>query len=378
MANLMNSMLYGNNSEEFIKGVAGFSLQFHITAKCDQACKHCYMYNSPYYKSQIENDLSLEQKIQLLDEYFSFLAEYDSFGLVAITGGDPILSPHFWNILQHIQENYQDKCTVVVMGNPYHITKETARKMKSLGVSSYQISLDGLEKTHDFLRKPGSFEKSIYALKVLHGEGVYTVVSFTVSKLNKDELLPLYDYLQNLPYVDMFGFDRMVPTGNGENISREIFSGSEYRQFLFEVLKHEVLKNYNLVIEKKEEMWKALLYELGLASPIDTRRKKQFLTGCHCGTGTISVLADGTVFPCRKLELSAGKYPQKSLKDIFINNDVTKMFRKYQEYKGCSTCSNNVICRGCPAMKYAVTKDFYDYEPYCWRCPSDEKPDLCD
>ena len=56
------------------------------------------------------------------------------------------------------------------------------------------------------------------------------------------------------------------------------------------------------------------------------------------------------------------------ISNIFINNDITKLFRQHDSYKGCSECDANLVCRGCPAMKYAVTGDFFGVEPYCWRC----------
>ena len=47
------------------------------------------------------------------------------------------------------------------MGNPFHLTDETCRRMKDCGCVKYQLSLDGLEKTHDLFRKPGSFAATI-------------------------------------------------------------------------------------------------------------------------------------------------------------------------------------------------------------------------
>lgn len=373
MANLLKDYFYGTNMSEYMEGISGCSLQFHITAKCDQKCKHCYMYESPYYKSQIENPLSLEEIKGLIDEYYEFILKFNSYGMIAVTGGDPILSPYFWDVLQYVHdhENYADRIMISVLGNPFHITEQNAKRMKDLGVNQYQISLDGMRKTHDFLRKPGSFDISMDALKILYDSGIKTLVMFTVSKLNANELIPLYDFLQSQEYIYAFGFDRMIPTGNAQQIKDQIFDANEYRHFLFETLKHEIFRGARLEISKKEQLWRVLLYELGLSDPINTSKKKHFVVGCHCGTGTISVLADGTVFPCRKLEMPAGKYPEKSFKELFVNNDVTKLFLQRNKYKGCATCSANIVCRGCPSMKYAVTGDFYGIDPYCWRC-SDE------
>ena len=65
MANILQPFFYGMNSLEYFGGVQGISLQFHITAECDQSCKHCYMYNSPYYQSQINNPMNKETMFSL-------------------------------------------------------------------------------------------------------------------------------------------------------------------------------------------------------------------------------------------------------------------------------------------------------------------------
>ena len=38
MANILQPFFYGMNSLEYFGGVQGISLQFHITAECDQSC----------------------------------------------------------------------------------------------------------------------------------------------------------------------------------------------------------------------------------------------------------------------------------------------------------------------------------------------------
>ena len=171
------------------------------------------MYNSPFYSSQIKNELSKRQYVQLIDEYFSFLVEFNCVGFIAITGDDPILSDGFWDILGHIIKNYSDKCSVAILGNSYYIDTDVVTKMNQLGVEFYQISLDGMEDTHDYLRKPGSFQDSLRALKVIHEAKIISTVSFTLSKLNASELIPLFEFLRTQEYIDYFGFYRMIPTG---------------------------------------------------------------------------------------------------------------------------------------------------------------------
>ena len=243
--------------------------------------------------------------------------------------------------------------------------------MHQQGVHSYQISLDGMPEMHDYLRRPGSFDDSIRALKILHDAGIITTVSFTVSKLNANDMIPLYDYLCKLGFVDVFGFGRMVPTGNAEQIATELFTPQEYRQFLFDVYRHEVLNESDLIITKKDQLWRPMLYELGLVDPSNTSQKNRFRAGCACGTETISFLADGTMLPCRRLDIPSGKYPERSFRDLFINSELTQYFLNHEQFSSCNHCEVNPICRGCPSMKYAATGEFYADDPNCWRAKKD-------
>lgn len=371
MANFTLNEAYGLNYSA-LPFISPISVQLHITAACDQMCKHCYMYNSPYYKPQIEHPLTTTQFISLINEYFAFLEEFHCTGAsITITGGDPILRPDFWDILAYIHSR-SPNCTTIVLGNPTHIFQKEAQKLRRLGVLAYQISIDGLRDTHDYFRKPGSFDDSIRALKVLHDAGISATVSFTVSKQNAPEFLPLYDYLCQLGFVESIGFNRMVPTGNGAKIANDIFTPEEYRQFLFDVYRHEVLRKNPLIIATKEQLWRPMLYEMGLVDPICTDSRRRFYNGCNCGTGTIAFLADGTMFPCRRLDLPAGKYPEHSFRELFLSNPVKEMFRNHEQYSGCSQCEVNPICRGCPSMKYAVSGDFFACDPYCWRVENHE------
>lgn len=44
-----------------------------------------------------------------------------------------------------------------ILGNPFHLTRENLKRLKEGICDKYQLSIDGMEKTHDWFRKPGSF-----------------------------------------------------------------------------------------------------------------------------------------------------------------------------------------------------------------------------
>ena len=120
-------------------GVGTFSIQWHITNGCDQRCKHCYIFNSekpaPMEKWEFRN------AVKLLDSYEDFCTKYDRNPNIALTGGDPILHPHFWDIVQELKNR---KIPFVVLGNPFHIGAKEAKRLVDAGCWCYQVSLDGM------------------------------------------------------------------------------------------------------------------------------------------------------------------------------------------------------------------------------------------
>lgn len=363
MADLEAPFLYGKKN--YGKYVIGFSLQIHITAKCDQRCKHCYMFNSDSYQNQIRNPLKLEDWTKLIDEYHAVLIKFHcSNGMIGITGGDPLLCENFWPLLEYINKKYPGFFRVVIMGNPYHVDDDVAKRIKDLKVHAYQISIDGMQEMHDYFRKPGSFQDSLRALQVLHRNGIHTVVGMTISKTNAKDIISLFDFLNDCPYVDEFGFDRMVPTGNGKDMADAIFTAEEYRQFLFDLYKHEVFSRKRLTINKNEKMWRVLFWDLGLISPYD--EKKQFVFCEACGY-CVSILADGTMMTCRKLNIVEGKYPDQSLEELYCNSKTIPLVRNPKRNEKCEQCGASSFCNGCPAMKFAMTGDINGKEMYCWK-----------
>jgi len=56
---------------------------------------------------------------------------------------------------------------IAILGNPFHLTLENCQRMYVCGVRKYQLSLDGLEETHDRIRMKGSYKETISKVKVL-------------------------------------------------------------------------------------------------------------------------------------------------------------------------------------------------------------------
>ncbi len=112
-------------------------------------CIHCYLGE----KEQKDMDINLIEKA---------LREFSPNGLkVLITGGEALLHKRFWEVIEMASSH---PVRLELLSNGTLITEDVAKKLAE-HVHSVQISLDGLEKGHEYLRGKGSFKKTLRGIK---------------------------------------------------------------------------------------------------------------------------------------------------------------------------------------------------------------------
>lgn len=342
-----------------------FTLQWHITALCSNKCRQCYMYDSPTYSSECRNPLSLDACKAVIDDFAGMLDAWQMQGRINLSGGDPLMRPEVYDIISYARER---NIQVGILGNPEFLNKQVAQRLKRLGLRSYQVSIDGLEPTHDSLRSPGSFLRTIRGLKLLRDAGIYNVVMFTLSKLNAHELIPVIRIVNDLK-VDVFDFARLVPVGSGEQLKNSLISSEEYHALLLEVLgEYRQLKKLggHTYFGRKDHLWKLLYDEIGMLGLLPDDKETIF-DGCGLGVNLLTVLADGSVMACRRLPIVIGKVPEQSLREIFIDSEALNQMRQDTQITKCGYCHLRQFCRGCRAVAYGTTGSYLAADPQCWK-----------
>lgn len=343
-----------------------FLLQWHLTARCEERCRHCYMHDSPSYRSELENELSPGECLRVLDDFTQTARGWGVEARINFSGGDPLLRK---DLLPLIKEARARGFMVGILGNPHLLTRKMALELKEAGVSRYQLSLDGMEKTHDSLRgRKGAFKDALRAIRVLNGAGLPSVMMFTLSRLNAGELIPVIRLCAR-EHVRIFDFARLVPAGTGKSLRGEMLGASEYRELLLRVLEEYrrlEASGSQTYFGRKENLWVLLYNELGLLPPLPRRRGVVF-SGCSVGSRIMTLLADGTVLSCRRLPVELGRVPGRSLREIFISSKNHRRLRSVEKMERCAACRLLPFCRGCPAVAHGATGDFLSGDPQCWR-----------
>ena len=282
---------------------------------------------------------------------------------VHLTGGDPILHPDFWRIMELL---HRRGIRIAIMGNPFHLSPEVCARMRALGCVKYQLSIDGLQKTHDGFRKPGSFDATLAAIPVIQGAGMWANVMTTVSAANAAELPELIDLMAELQ-VDVYAFGRYCPT-SGERAGEFHMEPLAYRELLLECQRRIAVQQDHgsrTYFYKKDHLWKLLEWEQGTFTVPAHSDPHVFNDGCHCGRGHLTILSTGVVYACRRMESPVGDIAHDSMDSIFFGAQMDA-YRDISRFQKCSRCPLHGWCRGCPAVAHGYSGNRYAPDPQCW------------
>lgn len=176
----------------------------------------------------------------IIDDFYEMINHLGVPGRINFTGKDPLLKEEIFDILDYTQRK---GITVGLLGNPEHLDYDTVSHLKELGVFRYQISIDGLEDTHDRIReKKGAFKEAIRAIHILKEVELPCVAMFTVSKENANELIDVIRLVAKED-VPIFDFARLSPVESGKQLG--VLTSKEYHSLLLNVLEEYRLLQEN-------------------------------------------------------------------------------------------------------------------------------------
>lgn len=336
-----------------------FSFQWHITDECDQRCKHCYIYSSGEHTCL--SSMSWEQIEKTFNNCLDFCKKYNRTPYFYLTGGDPILHPDFWKLVDTFKAN---DIKYTILGNPFHLNDEVCQRLKETGCEKYQLSIDGLRKTHDWFRKPGSYDCTLEKIGTINKAGIRSVIMTTVSKTNMHEVPEIIDEVVKAG-ANVFAFARYVPSGGDLDAS---MTGMEYIELLAacdKKFKEYEAKGCETYFNKKDHLWTLYEYEIGEFKIPDFAKPDMIYGGCNCANCHITVLPTGDIYACRRVaDSKVGNVFEDRIGDLWETS--FEKYREFDKFEKCSRCKLKAWCRGCPAVAKGTNGSFYSYDPQCW------------
>lgn len=341
-----------------------FYFQWHITEKCNMRCSHCYQAN--YYS---KNEMTLQELKVAADEIFRTLNKWKKKGRIALTGGEPLISPNLFPLAKYLEKSDEIQ-KIGILTNGTLINEKTIENIKAISKLHYiQVSLDGAAPvTNDRIRGKDSFRKAINAIRLLNQNGITTRLMFTLHKGNAYEINQLID-LAISERIDGLTFERLVPCGQGKGMENIILSPEELKdayQRISDRADLEYERRSKLTIIKLRTLF-ACLDKDGTRDGANIPFKKQQGAMCSIGIDSLCFLPDGTVLPCRRLNIPIGNLRTDSIFKIWYTADLLWKIRDKRNLQGkCKDCDLIPRCSGCRAIAYAVSGDYLCEDPQCW------------
>jgi len=157
------------------------------TRRCNLHCAHCGAAGETY-----PHELTTEQICRAVDEMAALRVD-----MLAVTGGEPLLRKDLLTVLDYAR---QRGLKTGIATNGYLVDEAMTQRIGAAGVQSVQVSLDGLESTHNQIRgNAQSFRRAVEAVERLLRQGIPLVsVATTVGPHNLADLEGLGTLLEGL------------------------------------------------------------------------------------------------------------------------------------------------------------------------------------
>jgi AdoMet-dependent heme synthase len=299
------------------------SAHLDVTYRCNERCIHCYL----------DHD---DQGEMTTSEIFDLLAQLADAGVffLSLSGGEVFMRQDFLAIVERAR---QLLFSVKIKTNGVMIREKEAARLLALGIDQIQISLYSHQRAvHDRITKlPGSFEKTISAIRFLKSQGLKVVIANVLMTGNFDdqpEVMRLASELGAIYTLDPTITPKM--DGDGSIVALRI-PGSDLRQ---------IFSNEKLVGNVEE-----------FCSP-PPPPGKDIMEGFPCSAGHTACYISpyGDVFPCVQFPLPCGNVRRQKFLDIWLNSPQLNEVRsiRAKDLPTCSSCLHVGTCSRCPGMAY--------------------------
>jgi radical SAM protein with 4Fe4S-binding SPASM domain len=285
---------------------------------------------------------------------------------VTLSGGEPLTRKDWPEIAAGLRRN---GIIPNMISNGWLLSDDMVAKVRDAGIGTMAISLDGLEETHDGIRKAGSFGRARKAFAALKAAGVHTGAITTLNRRNMPELPRLRETLEEWG-VDSWQLQVGIPMGSMSE-HRDLILPRDATQGILDFCLETALRRRIRVFpadclgyfSPEEE----LVRQIGMDAPGPVRWE-----GCNAGKRSFGLLHDGDVLGCTSIRdrtLVEGNVRERPLDEIW--NDPTRFvwareMRRTDLAGACLECVHGEVCLGgCPNSRLTMNGSMRSESPWC-------------
>ncbi|MFA6336021.1 MAG: radical SAM protein [Bacteroidales bacterium] len=330
---------------------------WEITMGCNMRCKHC----GSSCQNPLPDELSTVEALNLADQIADL-----GLSWVTLSGGEPFTRKD-WNL---IAKRLSDKGVIPnIISNGWLVTDDIISKIKESRVGTIAISLDGLRDTHDYMRKPGSYDRVMNAFDKFFNNGVVFGAVTTISNVNINQLREIRNILveHKVPYWQV---QIGLPMGNFSK-EKDMILNPEQIDNIIDFC-HETAKEGKITIYPADCIGYYNIKDLETRKISHKSNNLPLWKGCNAGKRGFGILHNGDIMGCtsiREKEFKEGNVRETPLKDIWDdpNNFLwNRNATKAQLGGDCNLCKYGDTCLGgCPNTRLTMEKSLYAENRFC-------------
>lgn len=313
------------------------SAYLHVTQRCNLSCRFCYSEDAG---RNALPDPSLDDLLASVD----LLAALGVRRLV-VSGGEPFLRDDLEDVARHAAG--AGIAQVVVLTNGLLVTEERLRPLAGL-VSCVAVAFDGTsDAAVAHLRGRQSFSRLVRAVEVVRAAGIETRILPTLHGRNLGDIEGYRRLADELGATLSFS----LLCAPADDLGDYALGEGQMRELARRALEGVTISNDDVASGP-------------VGAALCARRS------CGAGVTTLSVAADGTVYPCHMLHdprLAMGSAWTASPEDI-ASSPVAQSFLELDaaDFERCGDCGSRVACGGgCRARALWSSGDLRGCDPYC-------------
>lgn len=302
-------------------------LFWECTTRCNLNCLHC---GSDCAKDSTYKDMPIADLLNALD---SIKQPAPNFTVV-LTGGEPLFRKDIELCGKEIRKRGM-RWSLVSNGHLYD--KERHISLLNAGLGALTISLDGLEKSHNWLRNnESSFSKVIEAIELaVSSSRINFDIVTCVNNRNISELVQIRDLLI-IKKVNAWRLFTIIPIGRAVDNSDLFLTDNQFVELMDFIADYRENKSIDIKFSCEGYVGK---YESKV-------RDSNFF--CRAGVNIGSILIDGSISACPNIDRS---FSQGNIYTDDFNEVWQTKFGKFRNRdwmrKGqCKTCKDFKDCQG--------------------------------
>lgn len=330
---------------------------WEITMGCNMRCKHC----GSRCEEALSDELTTNEALTLCDQIGDLGLKW-----ITLSGGEPLTRKDLPLLIKRLRKNH---VIPNIITNGWLLTEECLEKLIAAGVGTIALSIDGLEETHDYMRRKGSYEKDMQALELMAHKGIETAVITTLTEKNMRELNKMYEVFQNKG-VKQWQLQIGLPMGNLKEQQALLLKPErieEILDFIYDKLEVPGMQVYPAdcigYYTEKDSL---------IRGKIAGSKEGSCWQGCGAGKSGFGILQNGDILGCtsiRDQQFIEGNIRERSLKSIWEDKESFSWSRqmKRSKLKGkCKACYYGEVCLGgCSNTRLTMNRDIYSENNYC-------------